>query len=124
MTVDDGKMTPQYLKYLFGSLKPSERAVLERALRNPETRPRFDEALLDFLEGWQTADWFEEYNVLRVGLWIHAKLPLDLRDHVRNVVQAAKRHSGHAHSPYDLLLSGLDGTDPLHRASAAQQLSI
>ncbi|MBZ9870165.1 hypothetical protein LB542_04715 [Mesorhizobium sp. BR1-1-9] len=74
------------LMYLFGSFKPSERAILLDSA-NTNAKP-FIEALDLFLTKWAAAPWVEEYNVERVGEWIAAKCPPSIR---RSAKQVAER---------------------------------
>lgn len=54
--------------YLFGSFKSSERRKLLKV--SQENESMFISGLEIFLDKWANADWIEEYNVERVGLWI------------------------------------------------------
>jgi hypothetical protein len=71
------------LMYLFGSFKPSERAVLlEVAIGRPD---QFLSALDLFLLGWAKSTWVEEYNVERVGEWISKNCPPQLVERCRDL---------------------------------------
>lgn len=83
--------THSRLMYLFGTFKPSERVTLLDAARGD--MPAFIDALDDFLEIWADASWLEEYNVERVGEWIIAKCPADVRDRARELAQTKLRDS-------------------------------
>ncbi|MBL8576058.1 MAG: hypothetical protein JNK47_02435 [Mesorhizobium sp.] len=51
------------------TFRPSDRLEIARSLRNPANRHDVMQALAFYVEGWEGADWIEDYALERIGKW-------------------------------------------------------
>jgi hypothetical protein len=108
MTTVQSDDRAEILMYNFGSLRPSEREVLEMTAQDLTRRPVFLAALNLFIDEWARANWLEEYNIERVGLWIANQLSRDILIAARQSVASRMANSGLPVAAYECFLSAVD----------------
>lgn len=53
-----------------GTFRPSDRTLIENALKSVQSRQFAVDAIKDFVIGWEKADWLEAYSIERIGKWL------------------------------------------------------
>jgi len=61
-----------------GTFRPSDRSVLGRHFDDASTRKVAVDAVKEFVQIWERADWLEAYSIERIGKWIAKYQPSDI----------------------------------------------
>jgi len=112
ISMTNGDQRFQGMMYLFASIRPSERTVLQEIARDQEEL--FLQALELYLHGWTEGDWVEEYAIARLAKWIARDCTPSVTEKLHDLAQDKLGANSHGSLPtnyvktYKAVLSGIE----------------